>query len=209
MIFSRLFQSCSVRRSRICESQYQVQASSSCTDLVAATVCLKSLSSVILKIALSSAGLICPSGELRQNLSHESPLEIQINAMVNVGDSADYKLRHRICDWVEGMHQAPDWDDKDSCPPHEGPLLMHYEMWFAPFLVAPVSHSRPDLWQVLEVIDHPLGALERQVRRKNAGRRSHLLLADAVRPSMPSGVRCTRMSTGLYACLSASANTST
>lgn len=96
-------------------------------------------------------------------MSSASPLEIQINATANTGDSADLKLNHHFCDWSEGMHQPPDWDDDKACPPNEGPLLMEFIMWFTPWLMAPVRTFLSQSQLLGGHTDEEAGAVERQI----------------------------------------------
>lgn len=127
-------------------------------------------------------------------------MDYQINATANNGDSGALNGTFHICDYLEKLYQPPDSNKVEKvCPPSKGAAWIDYAAWFANFLVAPVrtlSYSKAR--RIPEAFAHLtcVGTMERQVRREDSRRRKDILLADGVRPPMPSVARWSGVFTG-------------
>ncbi|TGO09785.1 hypothetical protein BTUL_0154g00080 [Botrytis tulipae] len=68
-------------------------------------------------------------------------VDYQIDITANTGDFGALNGTFQICDCIEQMRQAPDWNITKSCPPSKGAVFIDYAWWFADWLVAPGNWS--------------------------------------------------------------------
>ena len=109
-------------------------------------------------------------GTFSQDISINSSVDYQINITANNGDSGAFNGTYHICDYIEKMHQPPDSDNPEkNCPPSRGPVFINFAVWFADFLVAPVSFAHHATnWQARVVTCDRVNGVSNSMPRRQA-----------------------------------------